>query len=735
MTHPYAGEITVDPAATPNNLTAYRLQGFVGSRARLLTLHEWLTGRDDLPAIAISGEQGDGKSTLAVAAAWNHFHHFSDGIIQVSPAGISPFRLYDVVRTMDTVLGTALTRSSDDRWGIGILEQLYKRRRLLILDKLAGATERELATLVEIIGHLHESEGKSRIILIDRKFSANIASLVQHQHIHLTGLPREDLDAFIAARAPQTVRGRAQRHAEAIYTLAQSSPMCMRFIFGLLEEFSFDELESALRNLGGQEGDIPAVNICAFALETYALQNPAAGVFLSRLVRAVGGVYEHALYELFWHDLGPFEAYERTVSDLARRALIERDPFRLRVVLHPIVRRYLEENAAMLGEEWDRRHAAFYVRQAEQYQLLPLQRWSEVDPDWGNIFAGADWCAKRLIRIFQQEPETLIELDDARWQEICAQVDLDAVRADLRLAKDYALALAHYAFWRHPPGILRWLMVGAVAARATQNMRDYAWFLTNIGRQLFFLGRVEEAVEWLKRAVPIFDERDLLADLAYVLTDLGTSYRVLDESRRALDYFTAAFHCVAQLGDLHGLATAYMNLGSAYFSLNQPERALTEHRRALRVALRNDDKHLLASVYNNMGLALEALERYDEAIKAYEYALAMFSKSEDLIGVSACYNNLGSVCYARGDFEQAHAWYTLDMALLRQRGAWTDLAATLHNLGHVALEQGQIEQALAYFTESRDLYAAFDLDEYVQEEEEMIEYVENLRANKSLTKH
>ena len=95
---------------------------------------------------------------------------------------------------MDTVLGTALTRASDDRWGISILEQLYKRRRLLILDKLAGATEREVATLVEIIGHLHENEGQSRIILIDRKFSANIANLVQHQHLHLDGVLREDLD-------------------------------------------------------------------------------------------------------------------------------------------------------------------------------------------------------------------------------------------------------------------------------------------------------------------------------------------------------------------------------------------------------------------------------------------------------------------------------------------------------------------------------------------------------------
>ena len=54
----------------PHNLGLYRLEGFSGSRRQLLTLHDWLTGGDDLPASAISGEQGMGKSTLASAVAW-----------------------------------------------------------------------------------------------------------------------------------------------------------------------------------------------------------------------------------------------------------------------------------------------------------------------------------------------------------------------------------------------------------------------------------------------------------------------------------------------------------------------------------------------------------------------------------------------------------------------------------------------------------------------------------------
>jgi tetratricopeptide (TPR) repeat protein len=724
LEHTALEHTALEHTATPNNLTLYRLQGFVGARSHLLTLHDWLTGGDDLPAIAISGEQGAGKSTLAVAAAWNHYYDFADGIIQVSPAGSSPFRLYDVVRTMDTVLNTALTRASDDRWGISILEQLYKRRRLLILDKLAGATPREIATLVEIIGHLHENEGQSRIILIDRKFNANIANLVQQQYIQLDGIARGDLDAFVTARAPQRVQKAARQHAAAIHALVRGSPMCMRLIFGLLEEFAFSEMEAVFDGARGRDGSVPANSICAFALETYALQNPAAGVFLSRLVRAVGGVYEHALRQLFWADLGTTTEYEETVAALADRALIERDRYRGRVVIHPIVRRYLEENAAMLGEEWDRRHAAFYVTQAAQYQNLPLQRWREVDMDWGNIFAGADWCSKRITRIFQNDPDALLSEDEDAIADALAPDERVAVYADLRLATDYALALAHYAFWRHPPGILRWLTVGAVAALATQNMRDYAWFLTSIGQQYFFLGRVEEGAAWLKRAAPIFDERDLLGDLAYVFTDLGTTYRVMDEPRRALEHFSSAFDCVAQIGEPHGLATAYMNLGSAYFSMDQHQRALNEHRRALRIALRLQDTHLIASVYNNLGLSLEAMERYPDAMVAYQYALRMFTQSNDQTGVSACYNNLGSVCYASGNLSRAIEWYDLDRKLLENAGAWTDLAATLHNLGHVALEQGAQERALAYFAQSRDLYAAFDLEEYVEEEDEMIRFIE-----------
>ena len=185
----------------PNNLSIYRLEGFSGCRALLRQLHHWLT-EGDRPAIAISGDQGNGKSTLSVATAWNLIHHYPDGIIRVGAAGTNPFRMYDIVREMDTVLGTTLTRVSEDRWGISILEQLYRRQRLVIVDKLAGATQKDLAALIDVVGHLQDTGGKSRILLIDRNFSAGIAGLVGDQHLHLDGLDKDEAERLIERRAP-----------------------------------------------------------------------------------------------------------------------------------------------------------------------------------------------------------------------------------------------------------------------------------------------------------------------------------------------------------------------------------------------------------------------------------------------------------------------------------------------------------------------------------------------------
>ena len=717
--------MTDDFSRIRHNLGVYRLRGFSGRSVELKILCQWLLEAHEQPALAISGGQGNGKSTLATAAAWNTIHHFPDGIIWVGAAGRDRFRMYDIVRTLDTVLGTTLTRVSEDRWGIGILEQLYRRRRLLILDELSGATDREIQTLAEIIGHLHDSGGQSHILLIDRDIHPEFAELVDDRHLQLGGLPLSEAVGFVHARAPESVRDTALRNIESLHRRTGGRPLSMRLVMGLLIDFGmWSELDQLLAELPAADGAVEMSSLAGFAVENFAAFWPEAGLILDRLVSAAGGATYQALSELFTVGMGTEDDKRQTFQALVTRALVEVDLFDRRIVVQPVVRRYLVEGAVMLGEDWNRQHASYYLQFAQRYQELPIQRWQEIDPFWGNVHWGADWATDRVERIFGKSVQEMVgeklEIEGLRDMPI----NFPELQDDLKLMRDYALALAHYAFWRHPPGIWRWLCGGAVAAIALGDIDDFGWMLANIGRQRFFNGEVEEAIEWLQRALRIFDERDMLMAMAYGHTDLGTSFRVLEDPRQALDHFWLAFEAAAQLGDPRSLAPAYMNLGSAYLSLNNFERAIEQHRKALRVALRLGDEALVASAHNNLGLAMEGMAMYAEAQRAYESALTVFQRNRDATGISTCYNNLGSVCYARQDFAAALDWYEKDLQLSDARGAWMDKAATLHNLGHVALEQQDYAQAAEYFGRSRELYAAFQLEEYVAEEDEMLAYVE-----------
>ncbi len=238
------------------------------------------------------------------AAAWANIRHFSDGVIWVGPAGQDRFRLYDIVRTLDTVLGTAISGMSVERWDTAILEQLYRRKRLLILDELSGATDVELRTLVEIISRLRESGGQSRVLLINRACNPVIAELVQDRELMLAGLTQPELPAYIAAQAPSPAQPIALDHLADLYRISGGSPLGLRFLFGLMLDYSWPEILGAVGEISTVDGMAPVQELASLAVDAFGAVYPQASSLMAQLVNAAGGATFTALRELFWAELG-----------------------------------------------------------------------------------------------------------------------------------------------------------------------------------------------------------------------------------------------------------------------------------------------------------------------------------------------------------------------------------------------------------------------------------------------
>lgn len=731
-------------SSTPNNLELFRLNKFSGRQAELLQLDQWIRSDEGRPAISISGPLGVGRSTLSTAVGWNHFHHFSDGVIRIGAAGINPLRIYDIVRIMDSVFGTKLTRISEDRWGISILEQLYRRRRLLIIDDLDRTTDEDVLTLVNMIGHLSESRGHSRVLFVSRGHVDELAEITP-QVMHLSGLTRVDTQSMISQTAPKAVKALALDHLDELYAISEGHPFLLRLLLGMLLDFSWGEFEILLDDIFAdlakpsnaifvspftdiKDDEIGAVVKCRklipFLIENLSVSVPQAGPLLDRLVRAAGGTSIAAVHKLFWADLGTEKEREQTLEALYARCLLDFDIYVQRVVMHPLIRSYLRNSSVMRDQEWGRNHARYYCQLAAEYENRPLERWQEIDVDWANIYQGADWCAAQVERIWQKSAPKLLAEPVVDGDGLTLPENAELIFDDLIMARDYGLALAHYAFWRHPPGILHWAMAGAVAGLVLNDTQSYGQLLLCVGRQYFFTNQLDDALHWMERARATFESSDLLEGLIYAYTDIATTRRILEQSRLALKNFHTVFELIAELGQKEHLATAYMNLGSAYYTLKDSDRALHMHQRALMVAKRTDNIHGVASAYNNLGLVIEDMGHFEDAEAAYKEALETFKRIDNELGISMCYNNLGAVHYAQEQFEQALKWYERDLHLSKEQGNWIDTAATYHNLGHVAVEMDDMEQAARYFLKSRALYADFELHQYVDEEDDMLDFIQ-----------
>jgi tetratricopeptide (TPR) repeat protein len=138
-----------------------------------------------------------------------------------------------------------------------------------------------------------------------------------------------------------------------------------------------------------------------------------------------------------------------------------------------------------------------------------------------------------------------------------------------------------------------------VVAAAPGNPRGH----NNLGSELQRLGRPDEAVQHLRRAVEIDPGyADAHSNLGGVLRKLGRSDEAVESLRRAI-----------ALEPRH--PDAHYNLGAVLQSQRRLEEAVLHYREAL--ASRPDD----ASIHNNLGTALGSLGRLDEAIEHFRRAL------------------------------------------------------------------------------------------------------------------
>ena len=321
---------------------------------------------------------------------------------------------------------------------------------------------------------------------------------------------------------------------------------------------------------------------------------------------------------------------------------------RERLWLHPLVQQVLQRHAPPAEERlarWRRQHAEYYLEKARQYRDENMPQWRELDVDWPNIAAAADWVAALPLK----------KEDDAR------------------LVGNFALALKQVIFRRKLPG-QAWLEAGARAFERLGEKYNQALMYNQLGLAYEDRGDYDRALEWYEKSVEIKKDIGDRAGLAATYNNIASIHYNRGDYKSALQRFEEAAKILEELGDRAELATTYNNIGEVYRACGDYDRALEWHDKARKIREEICDSAGMATTYNNIGLIYYARGDYERALEWYEKARKILEELDDRANLAATLHNMGMLAMEKKDWPAALQYFRRSRELSLAMGLDIDVA-------------------------------------------------------------
>ncbi|HUF38050.1 MAG TPA: tetratricopeptide repeat protein, partial [Anaerolineales bacterium] len=559
-----------------------------------------------IPAVALHGIPGAGKTTLAAAIAHHKsvLEHFSDGVLWagLGIVGEPLLRLNE----WGTALGEDLSNLNEIQDRQAAVERLIGQRKILLV--IDDAWDLEAAKSLKVGGPHCGYLVTTRDRVIARGFAGAAHELV------VETLADDAALGLLRSLAPEVV----QAYPEEVLTLVQSMgglPLAVELLGGYLssrEENLYPEMfpdvgQAALDELADPERRL--------ALAGVRLGSDGVGVSLRKTIELSMEALTDEARQAF-HALGAFASRPAGFSREAAEAVTKAGPKVLailaarnllgveaeRLTIHQVLADAARVN---LTKEAVHAHREYFLALVNRNR----EDWRAIEAAWPQIRHG-----------WEQNP------DDAGLFEWIWALRVYMSRRGLRQDE------------------IDWNERGLRAAEGNADLReDQGVLFNNIGAVYNYLGQRARALEYYQQALTIMEEIGDRSGLAGTLNNIGAVYDNLGQWTRALEYYQQALPIREEVGDRSGLAVTLSNIGLVYDNLGQRARALEYYQQALPIREEVGDRSGLAVTLNNIGAVYDNLGQWTRALEYYQQALPIREEVGDRSGLAGTLNNIGAV--------------------------------------------------------------------------------------------
>jgi tetratricopeptide (TPR) repeat protein len=626
---------------------------FVGRAAEVRAVRQRLapsgrrTGTDGR-FVAIFGQPGAGKTTLALRVAHAIRDEFPDGQLFVDLAGAErqPREPADVLAELLRAHGfrdSALPRRLPDLVALhrSVVDQ---QRLILVLDN--AADERQVRPLLP-------GSATVGVLLTSR---TPLTGLEGAWLLRLETLPAAAAVQLLR-RVPGTVGRKDHALARRIVEYCGQLPLAVRIAGARLaseqhlglaelterladEARRLSELRAGDREVRGTfevsyRGRPPEQQ---YLFRLLGLAGPVA--FAPWLAAALAGVAESPAAVL--------------LEDLARAQLVLPVGGQ-RYRLHDLIRVYAAELATADPVECraalDRAARACMALQREiNAVVLPSE--SDRPGSGEHRFTGA---ADALAR-FDAEKDAMVAV----------VVSLCSV-GEAGLAWQLAAELPALLQLRGDLGLWRRMTEAVLAATGRANETfGHARVLLEYGNLCREAGNWAEAAESYRRASEVLRDAGDLHWQADAIASLGAVHRDQNRLEESVRELTEAADLYHRAGSLRGVALTLSNLGSTLLKQGRDTDADHTIRRSLEIFVQLGDRRWAAYCLADLGEIHQYRQAWDEAAGYQEEALAVLAGYGDRLGVARCAGHLGDTRRAQGRLTEARDYYSHSLNIIRE---------------------------------------------------------------------
>lgn len=228
-----------------------------------------------------------------------------------------------------------------------------------------------------------------------------------------------------------------------------------------------------------------------------------------------------------------------------------------------------------------------------------------------------------------------------------------------------------------------------------------------LGRVNQLRGRLDEAEDWCRRSLAIWEElgdRQFIAGIYYQLGMVSQDRGRLDEAE---DWLRKSLASNEEFGDRDLMAITYHQLGWVAQDRGRLDDAEDWYRRSLAVSEERDNRSGIASSYHHLGNVAYERERLDDAEEWYRRSLAVSEELGDRRIMGITYHQLGQIAQDRGRLDEAEGWYRKNLAIEEEDGDLPGMSQSCAVLGHLAEVQGDIRRGLEWTVRSVTVFDEF----------------------------